>query len=229
MLSSYDNRSAKAWVVALLCVTGPSVLSQEPHPKRDRYLVTLREGTKPDAASALSSELASIYGYRVVATFTEGAQLGFVAELDPAKVPALGRRQGVERIQKVVTPGSPPPPEAGGKFYRVQPGWAIPGVYQVRLVEAATGQDFSLVLRPQGLLDPDWKSKDEAKVAAVQALADDLAAAVDARVMSVFAPTVPGFACAMNERQAREMAAAPRVQSVTESIYTLIEFEPTRQ
>ena len=223
LISILPKHLTASWTLALAIVA--PVWAADAQPKRDRYMVTLKEHTPSVTVSKLSSELASVYGFKVITTFTRGALVGIVAELDPEKIVALGQHEAVGRVQKIGPPGPPPPGEEGNKFFRSPPGWAMPGVYEVMLADDATDIDFSTVPRPDGLVDPDWEAKDAAKIAAVQELADELVSSQGARLLSTFAPTVPGFACAMNERQAVRMAADRRVKYVSESVYTLLEFE----
>lgn len=73
--------------------------------------------------------------------------------------------------------------------------------------------------------DPDSiaRLKDEAKRSAVLEVANALLAAHGGRLLSTFAPSSAGFTAAMTEPQARALARDPRVRSVAEATFTLLD------
>lgn len=187
-----------------------------------RYMVVLREGIDPEDLLAVGADLRNQPGLRVVATFSQGALIGIVVESDAFNPSEIRKWSTVERVQQLAIPGSAPPGEVGNKFFRTSPGWAIPGVYEVMLRGHEATTNPRSEASPVGI-GPDRKANGDASVAAVRMQTNQLVAAHGARLLSVFAPSSMGFSCAMNEQQAMKMATDPRVESVAESVYTLME------
>jgi hypothetical protein len=195
------------------------------------YMIVLREGTDEDTLPDIQSRFERDFRLKWGGTFTRGALIGVLAEMDAERASALRSDHAVERVQKVLPQmSSPPPPEVGGKFLRAVPGWAVPGSYIVSLVTDEWKVTFTRWASPLPMpppspkpIDPDWRAKDDAKKAAVRAVADELIAAYGGRFVINLAPSSPAFSCAMTEAQALAMAADPRVANVGESSYTLVD------
>lgn len=195
------------------------------------YMIVLREGTDEVVLPDVQARFERAFRLKWRDTFTGGALIGILAEMDAERAAALRLDHAVESVQKVLPQTSaPPPPEVGGKFLRAVPGWAVPGEYIVSLVTDGWSVSFTRWASPLPMpppppkpIDPDWRAKDEAKKAAVREVAAELIGIYGGRFDRELAPSSPAFSCAMTEAQALAMAADPRVEKVGESNYTLLD------
>jgi hypothetical protein len=190
-----------------------------------RYLLVLRDDFDRDKLEDVVRQLEADHGLRVLARLTEGAVVGLVVESPKVDFATPLATEGlIASSVPVRAPGPAAVALPSDKILRATPGWAIPGLYQVELA-GDFGFTSDIRTRKPAWQDPGWRARDVERTAAVYALADELVAEYGGRVSQRSARVNASFGWAMTELQARRVASDPRVVSVSESSYSLIDGE----